>query len=331
MKKILNLLLVFTLAMSMVSCNKHEQGRVYRDAQIDKGIQDSVQGMTQQLISSFAKKDPSVMTNMTVEEIRKDAAFDPKVKAIYKQLEAFISKITLEPYHDFYIVNPKVSAKGIVVSSKTPDLFYLAIQGKFRETYVSFLTSRGGFRDPILAFVYVKDNDQWKLYGFHVGVLRVAAKSALEWFEEGKALMAKGDGIPALLRLKVGKMCLRPVPFMQYEKEKEWNAVAQKLMGQLKIQFPIQLKEVKGSPEIFGLDANFDKTNLVPAVQYVTKIPLEKTAELQTEADAMTAALRKMIPSFGKETKAIFFRAFAEMPKDPKKEYTFYGLKVDIK
>lgn len=324
------LILCAAFAFNAVSC---APGGIKssRDEQIKQDLRSQIQQLNQQIFDSIKKDDAAVVIGLAVDEVKKDPQFPEKIKIMYKQLKPLVEKLKLETYHEFHVLNKKPQAKNILITSKTEEPFQLSVQGGYSETYVSFITSKGSFRDPLLAFVYVREKDQWRLYGFHVGVLRVSGKTAMEWLKEAKSFSGKGYHVPAVLRMKIGKLCVRPVPFMQFDKEKEWNAFGQKLLSKVNLKLPLQLSEVKGQPEIFGVDASFDNQELVPAVQYVTKIPLEKTAELQTEADAIAAALPKAIPGIEKGANSIFFRAFSELPQDPKKEYTFYGLKADVK
>lgn len=330
MKNFTSIVLSSFLMITLVSC---APGGIKssRDEQIKQGLRSQIQQLNQQIFDSIKKDDTAVVIGLAVDEVKKDPQFPEKIKIMYKQLRPLIEKLKLETYHEFYVVNKKPQAKNILIASTTEDPFQLSVQGSYSETYVSFITSQGSFRDPLLAFVYVKDKDQWRLYGFHVGVLRVAGKTAMVWLKEARSFSDKGYHVPAVLRMKIGKLCIRPVPFMQFDKEKEWNAFGQKILSKVNLKLPLQLSEVKDQPEIFGIDASFENQQLVPAVQYVTKISLEKTAELQTEADAIAAVLPKAIPGIEKGASSIFFRAFSELPSDPKKEYTFYGLKADVK
>ncbi len=301
--------------------------------EINTEIRNSVHILNERIIESIRNNEPSVMYNLFVEEV-KDQGID-NIKSLYSQFSPAIEGKTFELYNEYYVVSQNWRPVQFTVLSETvaDSEFYMHVNTAGNNTYISLLKSEGDFKDLVLSFIYVKMNNQWRLHVSHLGIFKIAGKTAIEWFEEAKELSGKGYNIPALLRLSIANQFIKPAPFIQYAKEKDIIDLSNKIRTKInqKHKFPIQLSNVKNTPEVCYVEPQFVQMDLFPMIKYVTKIPLDKVSELQKEVDAITAELESIFPGITKGVSHIVYVAYSEPPTDPKREYQGYRLTAEVK
>lgn len=301
--------------------------------EIDQENRNFIHELNNKIIESIKNGDSSVMLNLFMDDVRNQPGLDTNIKNLYLQLNELFKNTNFNIENEYLVTVKSLGGFNPVILSETKDAFSMVIEGKSDQIYISLLTSEGDFKNFMLSFIFMKIKNKWKLYSFNAGVSKIAGKSAISWFNEAKQLYDKGYLLPAALRLQVLQESLRPAPFIQYEKEPEVMSLGNKIQGDInqKYKFPIRVADIKTSPEIYYIEPQFLKSELLPLVKYVSSIPLTNTVELQKEAESMTPELDLIFPGITKGVNNIVYRAFSEAPTDPKKQYQFYGLVVEVK
>ena len=332
--RLAKLLLVFLLLVLTPSISYAGVGTFLstHNDEIDQELRDTIRAIANKVIESIKKNEPSVMLDLFMEEVRRQKDIESNTKKLYEQLREVVKEREFKQYNEYHVVLKKVGTFNPMIPSETEDRFTMLIQGKSNQLYVALLRSDGDLKDLLFSFIYMKEKDQWRLQTFHAGVIGVAGKTALEWFEEAKALSEKGYHMPVLLRLQIAASCLRPAPFIEYEKEEVIIALINEARGALgqRDTLSIRLPEVETEPEIYYIEPQFVQTELLPLIKYVTKIPLDDVPALQKEVDAITRELESLFPGITKGVSHVIYKAFSEPPTDPTKQYLSYGLTVEI-
>lgn len=198
------------------------------------------------------------------------------------------------------------------------------------EVYLFLLAFDQGHRKTAVGLLFSKEAATWKLSAEYVGgMFSVGGRTARGWFEEARTLSSKDDIVAAALRLDAAAKCIRPIPTMQYGFEKDLQEFGRSVQARLaaKFPFPIRLTEVEGAPEILQVNTAFETDALVPTMDVLTTTPLADTALLENEAARIEKVLASRLPGLCTGARSYMFKAFSERPVDPKREYTFYGLK----
>jgi hypothetical protein len=259
------------------------------------------QDLRQQIINNFTE-----MTGLTVEK-------------------------EFEQYQDYHCIWGGGGNMPCIILPKTDYDFQISIQRVSDEMFLSLLNTQE-FNQLLLSIIYVKQDNNWKVYLVNIGSFKIAEKNAVQWYEEALPYYNQGYLISAGFRLGMAKSCLHPAPFLKYQKEDKIVELIEKDQAEInsKYSFPIQLSHIESNPVIYSIKPQFVQQDIIPVVWYITSIKLEDINNLKEEANLMSPIVQQMFPGIAEGTKYIVFKAFSELPNDPKKTYTSYGTVVEV-
>ncbi len=302
------------------------------DNDIPADTRAAIHAINNKLFESMKDDKPNVMMNMFVEEGRTDRNLEASVTDTYKKLGELAKGTTFEILHEYLIDAKGKGPVTVTLPGDGENKFIIAVDAGKGPISISLLSSKGNFRDPMLCFVYLKTKDGWQLYTFHSGIYKVAGKSAIQWYEDARAMYDAGWDVPAMLWMQLVGTFIRPAPFIQYDKEKEIQDFVSKGAAETarKYRFPFKATWVKGMPMIYSLSAQFNEKRLIPVVLYVTKYPLNRGVPIQEEVDAITSKIDKVIPGITKCGGEIAYEAYSEPPNQDKKA-KYRGLLSKVK
>ncbi|MEI8011099.1 MAG: hypothetical protein WCI27_01270 [Candidatus Omnitrophota bacterium] len=323
-------LLFFLVACA--SCGGGGSAVSLHNDEINAELKTAIQSLTRKITESIKNNDSSVLLDLFTDEVRNQAGIDVNLKNAFQQLNHLFKDATFKTDDEYSITVNSWGKFHPVISSETQEPFSLTLDGKGNKVYVSLLSAKNDFKDFMLVLVFINIKDEWRVSSFNFGVYKIAGKSAVNWANEARQLFDQGYFVPAILRLQVLQECLRPAPFIQYAKEGEILALRNKIQGDIvqKYKFPVRITNVVTVPEIYFVAPQFVRNELWPLVKYKTSLSLSDTVALKKEVDAMTPELELLFPGITKESKGIAYQAFSEAPADPKKQYQYYGLVVDL-
>ncbi|MFA6599517.1 MAG: hypothetical protein WC352_03165 [Candidatus Omnitrophota bacterium] len=316
-----------------VSCKAGNQGPVVRhNEQIDPKAREAVHRLNEAVIDSFRKNDPSAMMTLLADSVKKQPGITEKLGLVYGRLSPLFQNQTAVTENEYEIIRNNTKPPYPRVSSGTPEPFLIATEGAEKHSYMSFLTLPDGVQDFQFSLVYVREGDVWKLLVFHGGIVRVAGKSAVQWYKEAQGLFEKGSLISAALRLQIIQTCLRPAPFLEYEAEKEMVAFERTLQtGVLdRYKFPMTLKNLKSQPVVFSFEPEVTEKSVIPVILYVSTLPLAQKKALQKEIDDMAKEIKTEFKGLTDGVDQLYFRVFSEFPADPSKDYSFENMTASL-
>jgi hypothetical protein len=218
------------------------------------GILDE-QGLRQQIINNFPK-----MAGLTAEK-------------------------EFEQYQDYHCVCGGGGNMPCVILPKTDYDFQISIQRVSDEMFLSLLDTQE-FNQLLLSIIYVKQDDNWKVYLCYIGSFRIAEKNAVQWYEDALPYYNQGYLTSAGFRLGMAISCLNPAPFLKYQQENEIVELAKKDQAEInsKYSFPIQLSDIESNPVIYSIKPQFVQQDIIPVVWYVTSTRLKDVNSLKEEA-----------------------------------------------
>ena len=303
------------------------------DAQIPADTLSAIHAMNTTLCQSMKDGKSDVMMNMFVEEGRNDKNLEANVEATYKALGELTKGTNFTILHEYLIDAKGKGPVTVTVPADGDNKFIIGVEAGKGPLFLSLLAASGNPKDPMLWFGYLKTKDGWQLYMFHSGIYKVSGKTALQWYQDAKAMYDVGWDVPAMLWMQVVRAFARPAPFIQYEREKEMQDLFKEggAESAKKYRFPFKATWVKDMPAIYGLDTQFVKSRLVPVVIYVTKHPLNRGVPIQEEVDAITSKIDKIIPGITKcGGGEVAYRAFTEPPLDNDKDRKYRSISSKV-
>ena len=85
-----------------------------------------------------------------------------------------------------------------------------------------------------------------------------------------------------------------------------------------KYPMPYTLNDVNGKPAIFGIQPQQIKGELLPQVNYISKITVADSVALKKENKEVQKAVGRQFPHFKENNTHILYRAFNDLPSDSK-------------
>ncbi|MFA5143877.1 MAG: hypothetical protein WC522_06925 [Candidatus Omnitrophota bacterium] len=304
------------------------------DDEIPEATRHTIHAVNNRLFMSIMDNKPDVMINMFVAEGRAGGSIEADVNSSYKKLGELARGAVFTTLHEYFIDVKERGAVALPVPGDMTNKFLINVEGGNGPLFVSLLTSNGRSRDIMIAFIYIKLNDEWQLYGFNYGLYRVGGKTVVQWYDEAQKMYKNGWEVPAMLWIQFANAFIRPVPFVQYEREAEMLDFFKRSAAEAakKYKFPMKAVWVKNTPMIYGFDTKLDKSDkLMPVIIYVTKYNLNSGLAIQSEADAITANIEKVTPGITRCSAEIGYEAFSASPLDDGKDRKYRAVMSKVR
>lgn len=298
----------------------------FHNDEIRKDIRQEIHDLNERIIKSFRENKPEDLYDLLADENKEERFVS--IKEVFQESNPAIAKSKFEFSQDYHVKYWCIGERLSSVPSRTDPLFFIHVTISNRgHKFVSLMETKGHFQDYLLYFEYEKSDGQWKLHALHGGIIRIANRTSVDWSNEAQQMYAKGHFLPAMIRLTVAGQFLRPTPLIQYEKEMEMVELQNKCRSQLKeLPMPLQLET---KPEIVGVAPQFVRSEIMPLVRYLSQIPLDNESGIRQEANSILPVMEVIFPGISSYSDHVVFKAFNEMPSDPKKLYKSYGVVVD--
>ena len=288
------------------------------DDAIPTAVRDEVNGLQARLLESVRNDDSSVLQEMFAPGLLPESS--QEARHFFESLRNQVVDARIEPWHAVY-TEPKSTAPMFVETGGENNV-RVAIPGAGPKVYVSLQQLRNEFRDGLLAAIWVQRTEGWRLVALRIGALRIDGRTALEWYEEARALADQGLALPAWLRLTVADDLLESIPFVSYPHTNDARALLTRLSNELTASnsFPMTLSQVAGEPQVVRIDPTFLQGSLSPAVHYVSQLNLQDTS-LNDEAQAVSDALGALYAGFCHDASHVAVAVYNEVPTDASRQY----------
>ena len=302
------------------------------DDEISASLREDIHALNDKITALIQNNDFEAFYGYFLSGTKDDSALKQQVNDQFPILVGITQGKTFRSIRDYHCVWQGQGNIPCVILPRDNSDFQTTVERVNDEIFISITQTPNEFNKLLASIVYTRQDNQWKLYKFHVGSYSIADKNAIQWYEEAKSNYDNGYLVPAMFRLQLANSCLQPAPFLRYKQEEEIGDFGKKLQAELssKYAFPIQLSSVPGNPSIYRLDPQFAEGEMVSIVTYVTSISLDDANALKEEANRMNSIVQEMFPGIGEGATHIVYRAYSEPPLDPKKQYRSYGTLVEV-
>lgn len=312
------------------SCN-FSTSKFEKDQSIDAAIRQEIKTLNDRLFQGITKNDlktvQSLLSPGLLEKFGNDTA----------KLINLISSKEIDNYSilDEYSVQASASKINIVLpSGNTQDNDYIFTFGSpNKDSYVSLLLLNNSHNQFLLAAVYGKYQNEWKLNILKFGEYSFLGKTAYNYFRMAKESAKKSYLIDAVNNILVAIDLLQPSgPYLQFIKEKEIKEFGDSLLQQVntKYKFPMTLSSIETKPQVFRIFPQVMQDGFFPMVYYRTDINLKDTISLKLENLKIRKVVDSIFTGIDKDKKFVYYWAFNEMP-DGKKLLDRYGFIDSLK
>lgn len=241
------------------------------------------------------------------------------------QINPIFNKLNFIIKDEYYSVMDKIGtdSKATIIPSLSEDKFII---NNFtflnNEIYNIFLITNNPGRQYLMFLSLSQYDEEWKINTIHIGNYGFDGLNAPELYRKSKEYIENERPLSAILYTVSINEFLRPAPFLQYKDEniyKEFITDSVNTINEL-MQFPKEISNIK----IFGM--KYDITNedgFIPIIQYITQTDLD-AVKLKEELLNIEEEINEYLENMKDDFPALAFRAFNEMPSDPKKTYNSY-------
>lgn len=173
-----------------------------------------------------------------------------------------------------------------------------------------------------------KYDKKWKINHMTLANYAVNNLTTADLLKKAKESDTSRQYISSVLYALSAKKILRPSRVLQYIDEDTYKQEIDKIFknARNKLKFPIKITNI----EIINFDIFTGKSGIAPIFLYVTKLPFNKK-DLEKEGKELLPNILEQFKGIKKNFSHVVFRAYNEMPTDPKKTYNIFNTVLKIK
>lgn len=316
--------LILLTALIFQNCNL-STSKFEKDQSIDAATRQEIKTLNDKLFQGITKNDLTTVQSLLSPGLLEKFGNDTN------KLINLISSKQISNYSilDEYSVQASASKINIVLpSGNTQDNDYIfTFQSPNKDSYVSLLLLNNFNNQFLLAAIYGKYDNEWKLNILKFGEYSFMGKTAYNYFTIAKERAKKSCLIDAVNNILVSIDLLQPSgSYLQFINEKEIKEFGDSLLQQVnnKYKFPMTLSNIETKPQVFRIFPQVMEDGFFPMVYYRTDINLKDTISLKLENLKIRKVVDSIFTGIDKDKKFIFYWAFNEMP-DGKKLLDRYG------
>lgn len=332
-KSLLILFMIFTLFLTSCSNGAGLEGvgkvNIIHDNDINKKILETIKTLDDQVLEDIKNNNTDKILEISSDEFKKNST---NSKELFDNISKVIKDKSFEYQDRYYCENAKIG-KLVFSINTTDNLFTIDLEAVSKEMFLSLIKSNSKTDDYMLALLYVKEQDQWKLQTLHYGSYSFDGMNAVDLYEKAKSIDSQGYKVPAAIYLDLSKSILSPAPFIHYKKENEINDYNKQLSEYFKNNnhFPEELKNFN-NVKIYGFYAKYiDGSGIIPVIKYVTNTQLNNKEAIEKEANDINSNVTDQYSGMKENFNTFVYEAYSGLPEDPKKTYDCYRTAVKQK
>ncbi|MCP4639198.1 MAG: hypothetical protein GY851_02125 [bacterium] len=289
---------------------------------IPAATRDAVHAANERLLKCIETKDAPGALSLFAKAMQEQEGFAGQVESMLNQFAQLLGTTEFSPGYECYVsFTPESgSAAAISVPSGAEPPFTVDLPPVPGDKFVSLLESENG---TLVALIYALQDGEWSIAKMHAGIMRMGGKTAPEWVDEARDLLAANKLFPANFRMQFAAQCIEPAPFIRFDGIAAMQALAQDVVGRLDTTyaFPHAVDGVAGVQQLYRLDAQASRGGLVLLVGHVTAVSLDDEAALRTQCEALLPKMQELYPGLTEGFNQALFTIFAEPPTDRAKTY----------
>lgn len=315
---------IFLALFIPLSCNI-STSKFEKDQSIDAAIRQEIRPLNDKLFNSITNNDfvivQSLMSPGLLEKFISDS-------------NKFISQIhnlKVDSYNllDEYLIQASTDGSSVTLLSGNNDEndYAFTFECVNKNSYVSLLLLNNFGNQFLLAAVYGKYKNEWKLNILKLGQYSFFGKTSPDYYRLAKSNYKKMYLIDGVNNISLSNACLQPAGTLwHFIKEPEIADFRDSLLKEAntKYQFPVTLANIESKPKVFRIYPQVIKEGFFPMVYYLTDINLKDTVALKLENKKIRKEVGNIFTGIDKDKGFIFYWAFNEMPEG-QKEVEHYG------
>lgn len=303
------------------------------DEQVEEPTRRAIAEMDASLDRVIRDEDAAALLDLVPEGFRSKWGGEDAVRPLLKQIHTMEGDSTPSPWH---LVEASIRAIGpMMFTIPPPDLndpqgFVLRVDSVRDREIVSLRNFDHGTDRYVVATIWIREGDGWGLYGFRVGLLRMAGNDAAGWIEEAKRFRERGRPGAALLRAWAAGQVLQPVPYMQYTHAAEIKRAIDELVEESAPpkSWPRRVGAGDGARDLIGLSSISTPDGLVGLVKFLTPLDVRDEAAQNADARRIHPEVLSEFPGLCDGIPKVVYFAYEEIPSDPKKTYLYFATPV---
>jgi len=314
-------IILFFLFHSIISCQLN-QNTTYKNDDIDSKIRNEIELLNKKVFECISQNSIDGLFNMLHSEFRNIDNYKSRLSSMFNYLNSNYTDPQLKKYNEFYTISSGEGERNVSFFSFTKDNFFISLKAWSSEVYVSLYETNNFPRDILVALVYEKETDRWKIRNFHIGDRRIFGNTFSQWLQEAKNDKRNKKELPALLKVLAVQPLLKPAPFIEYvldDSTKEF--IEGTTNGSFSSEFfPIKFPNIKSKPEIYSIQYRpiINTEEILPLFNYKTNFSLEDESSMQNEVNVMVENLKTIFPGIENQFSGLIFSATKEIPSNYK-------------
>ncbi|MEL1245494.1 hypothetical protein AAEO56_14565 [Flavobacterium sp. DGU11] len=219
---------------------------------------------------------------------------------------------------DEYQCHHSVTNNNIAIPSEEHSYTFKYVN-EVEDTYVSLLKIPYSEEGYLLAVIYGKEGDEWKIDEIKINIIWQHGKNAQEYYAIAKKKEDDGFLIDALLYAEAAQACIQATEnFVEFDNAKSIPLYYNRLRGKVdaKYTFPILLENIRTKPQVMGISLAQSEDGTGALITYQTIIPVEENITLGQEFELVKKEMKKTFTDFDFNKPGIHYRAINQSGPD---------------
>jgi len=318
-------------ALGLQSCNVGTSG-TWKDENIEQSLKDEIQTLDKIVIEAVTTKDPDLLRS-----IMSDKLLEKSGENIDQLIEQAANMIKTTDYiilNQFQVKNSTTGIGNTVLSGISGmNDYVIHYQALNKDMFISLLIPKSGIDEFIVANIYGKYPDGWKLNILQFGQYKVNGQTAPELYTQAVKDYENGYLMDAANNMFLSSRVANPAhKFWQYQNQDKMKEFYDIIMTEIsaKYKFPLTLETVGSKPQILSIYPQGTVGGYFPMIEYLTSLDLADTVRTKAENEQVHMEIVKIFNGIDENKDYIFYTAFSQMP-DGKTQVATYGFVKRLK
>jgi hypothetical protein len=323
--------LVFLATFGLQGCN-FGASKTMMDENIKQSLKIEIEALDEKILEAVTSNNPELFKT-----VMSDRLIEKSGDKIDQMIEQVSNLFTVKDYrvlNQFHVTNSKPGIGNTVFSGISGlNDYKIQYQAENKEMFISLLIPKTGIDEFLIANIYGKYPEGWKLNIIHFGQYKVNGQTAPELYIKAKEKLDKEYLVDAVNAMFLCSLVLNPADlYWKYQKEDEMKLLQEKVMSiaNTKYSFPFTLEEIDTKPSILSIYPQGMHEGYFPMIEYLTSIDLEDTLSTKAENEKIHKLIGQKFHGIDKDKKFIFYKAFSQMPDNVTPVAT-YGFVKELK
>jgi hypothetical protein len=311
-----------TTVILLLSCRFSSNAfSVYENDHIEKQKRDRISTLNDNLIRNIKNNKIDYIKSLMSDQLLQKTG--RKLDSTISQVSAYITTSNYSVLDEFDIYNSEENSSSSITSHD----FTVHFMALNKNVYVSLLDIKDSVKDILVTAVYGNYSGDWRLNILQFGRYKLFGENALYYYELARSDFKQSYLMNAENHMIIAKLLAKPVNnFSAYLLEPEIKTLDKDIVKAVesKYTFPLFFTNIKTRPAFFKINSNVSHSELYPAIQYLSAIPLADTIALKSEYELFKKEVYKTFTGLDKN-KYVLFQAYNEIAVDGKnsKSYGF--------